>query len=303
MRPSAPNLQCLLPEWLLSRFLPHTRHNRGTNLARLWAELMQSRLVFSRDRVTIDHCSKLCYWSATWHSEPPFIWCLPIRPKILNVSQIAVTFHGIRPPFFIQTWFATVQQKSLLSLCALLIRQSHLFLICVVLTYNDSRIIHRKICQIPRNCRCEWLLVSSSAPRTSLGSSGSPEKFLFHMARIVTTALPNLVPPRHIDDCYAIHLLHRESWSAAIKSPKFSALGTTVPVRLLHEALVIFVLEQISQFGSFGKCVYTLCLPEPSSTFARDSCGNSWEELEVSRYPGSGLPVDLKDYVHQPNCP
>ena len=29
---------------------------------------------------------------------------------------------------------------SLLSLCALLFRQSHLFLICVVLTYNDSRI-------------------------------------------------------------------------------------------------------------------------------------------------------------------
>ena len=33
---------------------------------------------------------------------------------------------------------------------------------------------------------------------------------------------------------------------------KFSALGTTVPARLLQEALVVFVFKQISQFGSFG---------------------------------------------------
>ena len=32
-----------------------------------------------------------------------------------------------------------------------------------------------------------------------------------------------------------------------------SALGTTVPVRLLQEALVIFVFKQISQFVYFGK--------------------------------------------------
>ena len=39
------------------------------------------------------------------------------------------------------------------SLWALLIRQSHLFLICVVFTYNDSRMIPRKTCQIPSNCQ------------------------------------------------------------------------------------------------------------------------------------------------------
>ena len=55
--------------------------------------------------------------------------------------------------------------------------------------------------KIPGNCQCKWILISSSASRTSLGSSGSPEKFLFYMGRIVTTELPNLVPPRHIDDC------------------------------------------------------------------------------------------------------
>ena len=67
------------------------------------AELMQSRQVFRRNRVMFDHCSKRYNWSAEVFSEPPFIWCLPIRQKILNISQIAATFHGIRPPVFIQT--------------------------------------------------------------------------------------------------------------------------------------------------------------------------------------------------------
>ena len=51
---------------------------------------------------------------------------------------------------------------------------------------------------------------SSSASGTSLGSSGSPEKFLFYKGRIATTELPNLLPSRHIDDWYATHFLHRE---------------------------------------------------------------------------------------------
>ena len=74
----------------------------------------------------------------------------------------------------------------------------------------------------------------------------------------------------------------RTLWSAVIKSPKCSALGPTVPVRLLQEVLVIFVFKQISQFGSFGKWAYTLCLREPGSTVARGSIGSSWDDLKVS---------------------
>ena len=95
-------------------------------------------------------------------------------------------------------------------------------------------------------------MVSSSAPGTSLGSSGSPGKFLFYIGRIVTTVLPSLVPPRHIDDCGVTHILHEELCDPKLSSrPKFSALGTTVPARLLQEALVIFVFKQTSLFGSF----------------------------------------------------
>ena len=57
-----------------------------------------------RNRVMSDHCSKRYHWSVKWHSEPPFVWCLPIKQEILNVSQKAVTLHGCRPPFFVQIW-------------------------------------------------------------------------------------------------------------------------------------------------------------------------------------------------------
>ena len=48
---------------------------------------------------------------------------------------------------------------------------------------------------------------SSSAPGTTLSSSGSPGMNLFCTGRTVTTGLPNLVPQQRIDDCFEIHIL------------------------------------------------------------------------------------------------
>ena len=48
----------------------------------------------------------------------------------------------------------------------------------------------------------------SANPGTSLGSLGSPKKFLFCTGKIVTTELPNLVPQERIDDYHVIHFLH-----------------------------------------------------------------------------------------------
>ena len=169
---------------------------------------MQSRLVFRRNREIFDHFSKRYYLSVKGQSEWPFIWCLPIRQKILNVSADNSNIPWNPPTIRYPDGTAIAPQMSLLSLCALLFRQSHLFLICVVLTYNVSRIILHKTCQIPRNCQCKWLLVSSSAPGTSLSSCWSPVKFLFYTGRIVTTELQNLVPQRRIGDCCVIHFLH-----------------------------------------------------------------------------------------------
>ena len=87
-----------------------------------------------------------------------------------------------------------------------------------------------------------WERVGSSIPFL--------EKILFHMGIIVSTVFPSLVPLQRIDDCVEIHILH---FVIRFKSTKISALGTTVPVRLLQEALAILVLKQMSQFRSFGK--------------------------------------------------
>ena len=163
---------------------------------------------------------------------------------------------------------ATAKQMSLLSLYALLFLQSHLFLICVVLTYNDSRISLHKTCLILRKCQCKWLWVSLSAPRTFVRSFLFPEKFLFCTGKIVSTVLPSLVPQYSISMIVAwFTSFAKNSVIRCYQTTRIFRSGTTVPVRLLQEALVNFVFKQISQFRSFGKCVWTLCIPEPGSTF------------------------------------
>ena len=71
----------------------------------------------------------------------------------------------------------------------------------------------------------------------------------------------------------------RTLWSAVIKSQKFAARGTASPLRLLHGALVILVLLQISQFWSLGNWVFTLCLPKSTLLVDVGSKDSSWEEL------------------------
>ena len=122
-----------------------------------------------------------------------FIKCLPIRAEILIVLQRAIPFLGIRSPLFHPDLITTIPQMSLPWFCALLSQQSHLFLICAVLTYNDSKINLHKNCRIPKNCQCKWLLISLSAPGTLAKSSLLPEKFLFYMGMIVSIVLPNVL--------------------------------------------------------------------------------------------------------------
>ena len=106
---------------------------------------------------------------------------------------------------------ATIQQRCLPSTLRTALSAIPIcFPICVALTYNESRKDLHWLCQIPWNYQRKWLLVSSSAPGTSLSSSGYPGKILFHTGMIESTMLPSLVPPRHIDDCFEIHFLHWE---------------------------------------------------------------------------------------------
>ena len=105
--------------------------------------------------------------------------CLPIRQEILNVSQIAVTLHGISPPFFIKTWLLQYCRSPSLILRTVFSAMPFVSDLCGAdvqwLQDNSSQ-------DFPRNCECKWLLVSLSAPGTSLGSSFwvSWEVFVLH---------------------------------------------------------------------------------------------------------------------------
>ena len=144
-------------------------------------------------------CCTICCWeyeflSFLWYqyffrvgSSRIHFWCahpFPILPNppskdLLSNSHRDQCIPKIKPTILHPDLIATVLQMSLPSFCALLSQQSHLFLICAVLTYNDSRINHHRLCQNQANCKCEWLWVSTSARETFLNSSPSPEKFSF----------------------------------------------------------------------------------------------------------------------------
>ena len=47
-----------------------------------------------------------------------------------------------------------------------------------------------------------------AGPRNFIGLFWVSWEVLFYTGRIVTTALPNLVPQQRIDDCYVIHFFH-----------------------------------------------------------------------------------------------
>ena len=171
-------------------------------------------------------------------------------------------------------------QRCLLSLCALLFQKSHLFLIGVVLTYNDSKKDLHTLCQIPRNWQCKWLEASYSGSRnfckllwvscevSVLRGYG----WIHWVARSCTTTAYRWL---FRDSQFSLRTL----WSAGIKSPKFSARSTAPPLRLLHGALVI--LWQISKFRSSVKWILTLCLPKSALLEGVGCKDGSWEELRV----------------------
>ena len=137
------------------RFLPRIMHIQGIHLARLLGQ---------NDVVSIS------LWQKQGDIRKLLQTVLLVRERVLRTAFHMVSSHQTRdlenftdsskipsnpPTIHCPDLIATIPQMSLLSLCALLFRQSNLFLICVVLTYNDSRIVLHRICQIPRNCQCK----------------------------------------------------------------------------------------------------------------------------------------------------
>ena len=105
-------------------------------------------------------CCSCCSWSHAWsHCS---CCCRRFRRNVSVAIFSDMEVYSLHIPWNLPTNFhsdliATILQMYLLSLCALLSQQSHLFRICVVSTCNDSRRDLHKLCQVPRNCQCKWM--------------------------------------------------------------------------------------------------------------------------------------------------
>ena len=219
MRPSSPTPQGLQPERHPSKFPPRTmlypRNNPGKTFCLNW---------------WIDWSVEEKGWCST--SEPNGMnGPLNGSPKCLSHGVFPSdkrswmfrreAYHSIESAHQFSSRPSCNNTAEVPSFCALLSQQFHLFLICVVSTYNDSRRNLHRLCRIPRNCQRKTTLGFDSKKFCKL-LCVSCEVFVLHgydwfhwVAKSCTTT--------------AYRWLFRDSqlslrtlWSAVIKSPKFS---------------------------------------------------------------------------------
>ena len=99
-------------------------------------------------------------WSVPWMVHQNVVLCLPVRQAILNISQLAVTFHGICPPIFIQTWLQQYRTHPFLNSAYCSFSNP----ICFWTVRGWRTMLPRKIftilTQFQGSCQCKWLLVS-----------------------------------------------------------------------------------------------------------------------------------------------
>ena len=260
MRPSFPILECLQPDFLFSKFTPRLMQKGKICWQNFLAKLMKSRQVSCRYRIIFNHRTKRNYWPFEWFSKSSFIRCFPISKEVLDISQIAISFHTIGPPPFIQSWR--------------LFQRCHFSPIDEVLKCGDSMKNLHMLSQIPSSSLKIQLSVCAIAPRILTNFSPSRVKTSVYTDNMNPLSSKILHRRLSLDSYPSLKTL----WSAVVKSPNFSARGGASPVRLLHGPLVILILKQTSQFRSFGKWVFILCILDFVATFVGCS-GSDFGEL------------------------
>ena len=93
------------------------------------------RKVIRRNRMIFHHGVKRNCWSFEWFSESHTVSSHQTRDLECFADSSNIPWN--LPTNFHSDLIATIPQRCLPLLCARLFHQSHLFLICVVLTYND----------------------------------------------------------------------------------------------------------------------------------------------------------------------
>ena len=113
MRLSPPILQCLQLECLLSRFPSRLMHVQGISLRRLLEIDVISKGLSPKQVIYLTIAPNGITGPLKGVPNTLSYGVNPIRQEILNISQIAETFRGIRPPFVIQTGLRTSHRASL----------------------------------------------------------------------------------------------------------------------------------------------------------------------------------------------
>ena len=197
---------------------------------------MDSWLVFRSYRVILNQWTKRNGWSVKGHSEPPFAKCFRIRKFILNVSQIAVTCHGIRPPFFIQTWLQQYRRCPFFNSAHCSLSNPIRFRSVRCWRTMIPGEIFTSFSEFQGIVSVKWILGFLVGSENFCKLFSVPWEFFVLHGLFVSTVLPSLVPLQTYRwSCLeTAHPSPRTLWSAVIKSAKFCAQGTTVLVRLLH---------------------------------------------------------------------
>ena len=238
---------------------------------------MDCWLVFHRNTVILNEWTKRNGWSFNRFSKSSLIWSLPIRSEILYVSQIELAFHGMCPHIFIQTWLQQYDRGAFLCSAHCSFRNT----ISLRSVWCRRAMIPGKIFTSFAKFHGVVSVNDLKLPVRLQEVVQAPLCFLrsFGFARIRHWVVKFCTTIAYRWLCRDLQLSLR-TLSAVIKSPKISARGTVPPMRLLHGALVILVLWQISQFRSLEEVSRTLCLPK--STLLVGSKDNPWENWCVS---------------------
>ena len=121
---------------------------------------------------------------------------------------MAIAFHRISPPFFIQAWLQQYSRRSFFYSAYRFFSSTIRLGSMRCRKFDDSMLNLHRICQIPLNCQCKWLSAFLTSRATFFNSFPAPEKFLFCTDKMESIEWPDLVPRLRIGDCFEIHLLH-----------------------------------------------------------------------------------------------
>ena len=198
------------------------------------------------------HCPERNHWSFEWFSESSFMVKFPSHQEVLDVSPIAVAFH--RTPHH----FSSSPDCSNKAEVPYLTLRTALSVLPVVserwgVDIKRSRITLCMLCQIPRNCQCQWLL----ALCFSHGAKNFRELFSFSF----NFSIHKGYAWKHWSAKSCTTAAYRWLWREFIvvcrdfRSPNVSARGMALPVCFLQRALVILVACIFSKLRSLGRRV------------------------------------------------